>query len=55
MEKIRTLVRPTVTWITVGVLSYLTITGKFDPAQYAVLVATIVGYWFGSKKNGQTP
>ena len=54
MEKIRTLVRPTVTWITVGVLSYLTITGKFDPVAYGVITSTIVGYWFGSRKNGTT-
>ena len=55
MERVRTLVRPTITWITVSVLSYLTLTGKFDPAVYGGVVATIVGYWFGSRKNGQEP
>ena len=55
IEKLRGSVRPTVTWLVVIVLSYLTIVGKFDPAVYGGVVATIVGYWFGSRKNGQVP
>jgi len=53
---VRGLVRPLVTFGVVGVLSYLALEGKVEATVYTAIVATVVGYWFGSRTplNGNT-
>ena len=54
VDIVRGLVRPTVTWAMVGVFSYLALVGKIDAVVYTAVVATIVGYWFGSRTHNGT-
>ena len=52
IEMVRGLVRPVLTAVGFGAVTYLVVMGKVETKEYLVLVALMVGYWFGQRSAG---
>ncbi len=44
-------VRAIMALVVVGTCSYLALTGKLQSSEFLVIVATVIGFYFGTKKT----
>jgi hypothetical protein len=53
LNTVRGLVRPVLSFVGFGVLSYLAVRGQMDLREYVTLVAVMVAFYFGTRdRNG---
>jgi|TARA_Y100000310_G_C20700503_1_gene829335 hypothetical protein len=55
IEFIRGLVRPVITFVFTGVISYLALVGKIKPDQLLPIYATVLGFYFASRGTKEGP
>jgi len=55
IKAIRGLVRPTVTWMMVGLFGYMVITRQIEVAGAMGIIGLVIGFWFNerTKKEGE--